>query len=243
MITERHTILSSNLDQTMEIGVYGHFGFSILLFPTITDDPYENETYGMISALSKYITKGKLRVFSVGNVNFQTWLDPFKSNEERSHRHYQYNSFIVEEIVPFIFGHCGGPVPIITCGAAIGAYHAVNTYFRRPDIFYGTIGMSGTYNIEHYTQGFYDSNCYFNSPIHYLPNLTDPYWLSFLQSKHHVYLLTGRGNEEFPENTINLSEVLNNKEISNHLEVWSPEWDHSFNTWNAMLQHILETRL
>jgi len=174
MIKEIHRIKSASLGQTMDIAVYGHYGFSLLLFPTITDDPFENENAGMINALEEHVIKGKLRIFSVGSVNFQSWLNYDIPSNERSERHLQYNNFLLNEAVPFIFTKAEGPSPIITAGAAIGAYHAANTYFRRPDLFYGTIAMSGTFNIEHFTQGYFDSNCYFNSPVHYLPNMTDP---------------------------------------------------------------------
>ena len=243
MITEQHSWLSTNLGQKMDINIYGHFGFVLLLFPTISDSPNENYESGMIDSIAKYIEKGKLRVYSIGNTNFQSWLNPDKANEDKSLRHLEFNNYLIEEVVPFIFTESNGPVPIITTGAALGAYHAANSYFRRPDIFYGTIALSGTYNIEHFTKGYFDSNCYFNSPIHYLPNLHDPYWLSFLQSKHHVYLLSGSGRDEYPQNSQHLSQILSSKGISHFLDIWGNEFDHSFNSWNKMLPFILDNKL
>ena len=51
-------------------------------------------------------------------------------------------------------------------------------------------------SLDNVPKDFFDDNCYFNSPVHYLPNLSDEYWLSFLRSKHHVYLMTGTGENE-----------------------------------------------
>ena len=233
---------SPNLSKEMDIMIYGHYGFTILLFPTITDSALENENNGLIEAISPYIEKGKCKVFCVSGVNFESWLNEELPPAEKSIRHLQYNKFITEEVVPFIFGDCGCAVPIITAGAAIGAYHAANTFFRRPDIFFGVIAMSGTYNIEHYTKGYFDDNCYFNSPIHYIPNLTDYYWLSFLMSKHHIYLVSGSGDGEHSNNTLHLGGILKSKEIPHQVNIWGPEWGHNFKTWNTMLPHFLVSK-
>jgi esterase/lipase superfamily enzyme len=240
MQKEIHSFRSNHLSKNVEIAVYGRYGFAILLFPTFSDDHLENEKFELIESIAGGINKGKFKVFSVPGINFESWLNNDISPKEKSDRHYQYNNFIIEEVVPFIFGECGGPVPIISAGASMGAYHAANTYFRRPDILYGVIAMSGTYNIEHYTKGYFDDNCYFNSPIHYLPNLTDSYWLSFLVNKKHCYILSGSGENEFPDNSNNLANILNSKGIPHQLCIWGTEYDHNWKTWNAMLPHILD---
>jgi esterase/lipase superfamily enzyme len=237
------TIESENLQKEMNIAIYGHYGFAMMLFPSTTDDFLENEENGLIESIKPFINKGKCTVFSLPGVHFESWLDETKSDLEKSERHYQYNQFIVEEVLPFIFGVCGGPIPIITCGAAIGAFHAANHYFRRPDIFYGVVSMCGTFNIEHFSKGFFNDNCYFNSPVHYLPNLTDEYWLSFLKSKHHVYLLTGTGDREQPNNLAHITEILNMKGIPHNAEFWGEEWGHNPKTWSAMLYHLLDTKI
>ena len=226
----------------MEVATYGNYGFALLMFPSFTDSCEEVEEAGLLEALEPFISKGKCKVFSIGGVNFQSWLNMEIPPEERSLRHLQYNNYIIEEAVPFIFGNCGSPVPIITCGSAVGAYHAANSFFRRPDIFYGMISMSGTFNIEHYSHGFYDDNCYFNSPIHYLPNLNDNYWLSFLLSKHHIYIYSGSGENEHPHNSLHLASVLGMKSIPHTIDIWGREWGHNWDTWKAMLRNIFENK-
>jgi esterase/lipase superfamily enzyme len=37
----------------------------------------------------------------------------------------------------------------------------------------GCIAMSGVYELTEYTHGYFDDDVYFNSPMHYIPNLTD----------------------------------------------------------------------
>jgi len=147
---------SKHLGKEVSVAIYGHYGFALLLFPSITDNFLENEESGLIKSLKPYIDKGKFTAFSIGGVNFDSWLNDELSNEEKSKKHFDYNQFIVEEVLPMMFGQCGGPVPIIVCGAALGGYHAANIYFKRPDLFYGVISISATYNIEHITNGFFD---------------------------------------------------------------------------------------
>jgi len=243
MKKETHLWKSPHLNKEMTVNIYGHYGFAIMLFPSFTDKANECEENGMIEAIKPYLDKGKCRIFSLESVNCESWLNDKISSEQKSNRHYEYNNFVTEEVVPFIFNSCGGPVPILTAGAKHGAFHAGNKYFRRPDLFYGVIAMSGTYNLQHYCGDYFDENCYFNSPVHYLPNLHDDYWLSFLKNKHHVHLLSGSGENENPSNTEHLGSVLSHKGIPHEVDIWDNQWGHDWNTWNKMLAHILETRL
>ncbi|MFH1050885.1 MAG: alpha/beta hydrolase-fold protein [bacterium] len=236
-------ISSEILRKDVNLAIYGHYGFALLMFPSKSDDYLENEKNGFLETLKPYIEKGKFTVFSIETVNNESWLNNEISPEEKSQRHYEYNQFIINELLPEIFATCGGPVPVITCGAAIGAYHAANNYFRRPDIFYGVIAMSGIYDIQYFSKDFFDDNCYFNSPLHYLPNLTDEYWLSFLRSKHHVYMLTGTGENENPVHLTQISRILESKSIPHNTDYWGKEWGHNYKSWNAMLHKVLETKL
>jgi esterase/lipase superfamily enzyme len=243
MEKEVKIINSKHLGKETSVASYGRYGLAILLFPATTDKYTEAEENGLIDKLARPIEKGKCKIFTVESVNFESWLDKNKSDKEKSDRLYEYNSYILEEVMPYVFGECGGPVPVITAGAGIGAYHAANTYFRRPDVFYGTIALSGTYNIEHFSNGYFDENCYFNSPVHYLPNLRDNYWLSFLMSRHHVYMLSGSGDGEFPENTAHISSILSEKGVPHYTDFWGKEWGHNWETWNEMFLHLLESKL
>lgn len=234
---------SQHLNKDVSVGIYGHFGFTILLFPAQTDSHKEAEENGMIEALSSVIRIGKCKVFTVPSVNEESWFSQYKSNYDRSRRHFEYNKFIEDEVVPLIYEDCGGPVPILTCGASIGAFHAANTFFRRPDMFWGTIAISGDYNLESMTGGYFDENCYFNSPTHYLPNLNDKYWMSFLLSRHHIYIATGSGENENPDNSRRLSNILNQKGISHTLDLWGTEWNHDWKTWTEMMKYFLLKKL
>jgi len=236
-------IESENLEKDVEIAVYGHFGFTVMLFSTFADNTYENEENGLIESIYPLIKKGKIKLYSVPLSNMDSWYSAAISSSEKSHRHYLYNVFITEELIPMIYDTCGSIVPIITAGASFGAYQAANQYFRRPDLFLGTIAMSGFYNIDCLTNGYFDDNCYFNSPTHYLPNLNDNYWLTFLKSRHHVYLTSGSGNGERPWESTHLANILSSKGIPHLVNILGEEFDHSVDTWKIMLPQLINYKL
>ncbi len=237
-----HRWYSPHLNKDMEIAVYGHYGFALLMFPTAAADFLEYERFGMIESLTPFIDAGKLKAFSVNSINNESWLNDHVPPPDRAIRHQQYNQYIVEEVVPFIRSMTSNETPIVTTGASFGALHAANMLFRRPDVFEGTIAMSGTYDLKSYTKGYYDDNCYFNSPVDYLPNLTDEYYVSRLRAKHHIYILSGQGAWEAPERSLQLASILEAKGIPHVLDLWGHDVPHDWPTWRNMLPHVLATR-
>jgi esterase/lipase superfamily enzyme len=93
-----------------------------------------------------------------------------------------------------------------------------------------------------YTKGFYDEQVYYNSPCHYIPNLTDHYVLEQIRSSNHIHILTGSGAYEAPDAAREFAGVLYNKGINYELSVWGEEWKHDWPTWRAMLPLFIDTR-
>jgi esterase/lipase superfamily enzyme len=129
---------------------------------------------------------------------------------------------------------------IYTCGASFGALHAMNLFLKRPDIINGAISMSGVYDLTEYTDGFWDDQVYFNSPTHYVPNLSDESYLAKIRASHHIHIYTGSGSYEDPEASKRFSAVLYDKGIWNDLDVWGADITHDWPTWRKMLPYILE---
>ena len=242
MNREIHNWWSPSLNKHMDLAVYGHYGFALLMFPTWAADFLEYERFYLIDAISDFINAGKVKVFSVDSISKESWLNDYMHPHDKGVRHQHYNNYIINEVVPFIYNHCRGQLMIVTSGASVGAFHAANMLFRRPDIFDGTIAMSGSYDIKYYTEGYYDDNCYFNSPIDYLPGLNDDYYLPMLRNKRHIYILTGQGSYEAPQRSRDLAAVLQAKGIPHYLDVWGHDMPHDWPTWRKMLPHYLGTR-
>lgn len=242
MNREIHSWYSPRLNKEMQIAVYGHYGFALLMFPSAAADFLEYERFSLIDAIAPFIEAGKLKAFSINSINNESWLNDQMLPEHKAIRHQQYNGYITEEVVPFIRSMTSNETPIITTGVSLGALHCANTFFRRPDLFDGTIAMSGSYDIKAYTKGYYDDNCYFNSPVDYLPNLNDAYLLDLLRSKHHIYILSGQGSYEAPERSVQLGRILEAKGIPHVVDLWGYDQPHDWSTWRAMLPHVLGSR-
>lgn len=231
---------SPRLNKEMEIVAYGHYGFALLMFPSAAADYLEYERFYLIDSIRPYIERGLCKVYSINSINSESWLNSNMRPSAKAKRHQQYNGYITEEVVPFIYNDCGGKkVPIITSGVSLGAYHGANSFFRRPDLFDGTIAMSGTYDLKMYSGKYWDENCYYNSPVHYLPELNDNYWLPMLQSKRHIYFMTGQGPYEHAPSSIQMGHILGSKGIPNYVDVWGKEYRHDWPTWRDMLPNAL----
>lgn len=242
MKRELYSWHSTALGKEMPIATYGDYGFSLLLVPTAAADYLEYERFQLIDSLTPYINSGKVRVFSINSINSESWLNNSMQGEHKAIRHNQFNEYVFNEVIPFIKTKTSVETPVITCGASFGALHSMNLFLKRPDLISGVIAMSGVYDLTEYTKGFYDEQVYFNSPVHYIPNLTDEVFLQPIRSSKHIYILTGSGEYEDPSSSYTLSRILSEKGIPHHLDIWGAEWKHDWPTWRAMLPAYIESK-
>lgn len=230
---------SHALNKEMPVALYGHYGFAVLLVPTAAADYLEYERFQLIQSLEPMINAGKFRVFSIDSINKESWLNYHIEPAHRGIRHNQYNEYIFNEVVPFIRHTTSNETFIYTSGASLGALHAMNLFLKRPDIINGVISMSGVYDLTEYTRGYWDEQVYFNSPVHYIPNLSDPFFLDKIKASHHIHIYTGSGEYEDPDASRTLASVLFDKGIWCNLDIWGTDVRHDWPTWRAMLPYIL----
>jgi esterase/lipase superfamily enzyme len=226
----------------MDVAVYGHYGFALLMLPTAGADFLEYERFHLIPAISRQINEGKVKVFSINSINAESWLNNHMHPRHKSIRHQQFNQYVFNEVIPFIKNFTSWETPVYTCGASLGALHAANLFFRRPDLIDGFIGMSGDYDLSTYTKGYHDQDVYFNSPAQYLPNLGDHYLLSQIRRSRHIHIVTGSGDWENPDASRRLAGILYNKGINYELDIWGHDMPHDWPTWRAMLPYYLDSR-
>jgi len=233
---------SPSLGEDAPIAIYGHYGFALLLVPTAGADYLEYERFQLMDELKPIVEAGKCKVFSVNSVNKQSWLNKQMEGAHKAIRHNQWNNYIFNEVVPFIRNNTSPSTPIIVCGASFGALHSMNLFLKRPDLINGVIAMSGVYNLMEYTDGYYDEQVYYNSPAHYMPQLSDHWYLENIRRSGHIHLFSGEGPYEAPDAAREFAGILYNKGIWYELDIWGPEWKHDWPTWRAALPHYLNTR-
>ncbi|MCB0560189.1 MAG: esterase family protein [Lewinellaceae bacterium] len=242
MKREIHSWHSPSLNKTMEVAVYGHYGTALLLFPTAAADFLEYERFHLIDSISRQINEGKVKVFSVNSINAESWLNQYMQPRHKAIRHQQFNEYIFNEVIPFVKNMTSQETSIIASGASFGALHAANLFFRRPDLINGVIAMSGDYDLSTYTKGYHDEDVYFNSPIQYLPNLNDDYYLPLIKKSGHIHIVTGSGDWEQPDASRRLSALLHAKGIPHELDIWGHDIPHDWPSWRKMLPYYLDSR-
>lgn len=232
---------SPALGKDMPIVTYGHYGFALLMVPTAAADYLEYERFKLIDELAPFIDSGKCKVFSVNSINTESWLNKQMEGSHKAIRQNQFNEYIYNEVVPFIKNATSWDTPIFITGASFGALHSMNLFLKRPDLINGAIAMSGVYDLTEYTDGYYDEQVYYNSPIHYIPNLTDHYVLEQIR-RGKLIIATGQGSYEDPEANRRFSGVLHSKSLPHELDLWGHDVNHDWPTWRKMLPHFLGTR-
>ncbi|MCE1190481.1 MAG: esterase [Ignavibacteria bacterium] len=241
MQRQLHRWWSPALHREMDIAVYGHYGPALLMFPTADEDFLEYERCGVIDAIAPLIDAGKLKVFSITSVFRHSWFDDSLCYAQMAATHRAYNTYVEQEVLQYMYNHCKGRVPVLTTGASLGALLAVNAFLRKPDVYSGTIALSGVYSLEDYADDFFDDTIYFNSPATYLPNLTDDAILTRLRSNKTIIIATGQGKDEEPDMSREFSSILNAKSIPHTLDLWGYDMPHDWPTWHLMYKYFLST--
>jgi len=231
---------SARLEREVKLARWGHFGTPVLLFPTAGGDAEEVERFHLIGAIWPLIEAGRIKVYSCDSVAGRAWIQDGHAPIYRARLQNAFDSFVYREIVPAIRADCGqDSIEVITAGASIGAFNAVASLCRHPDVFRCAIGMSGTYNLEKWLHGQFFEDFYFSSPMHYLPGLKEGPQLDMLRSRF-VLLTYGQGRWEEPNESWRLANLLGAKGIPNRVDPWGPEWDHDWPAWRAMLPVYLD---
>ena len=181
------------LGHDMELKVYGYYGKPVLVFPSQQGRFYDFEDRGMVDAIAGFIEAGQVKLFSVDSLDGQSWANWDAHPADRARRHQDYDRYIVEEVVSFMRKHCGDTKQkFMTTGVSMGAYHAVNFFFRHPDIFDTVIALSGLYQLSMFIGDYMDDNVYFNTPLAYLRNLEDHRYLDQYR-RSRIIIAVGQG--------------------------------------------------
>lgn len=230
---------SSRLQQDVQLVRWGESGTPVLLFPTAGGDAEEIERFKLIHVLEPLLEAGRIKIYSTDSIAGKTWISGDHSGEYRSRVQNLFDAFIYNEVAPAIRADCHSPeIEIITAGASIGAFNAVATVCRHPDVFKLAIAMSGTFDLTKFLAGPPTEDFYFSSPLHYLPELEGPI-LKKLQERL-ILLPTGEGDYENISESWRLAGVLGAKGIPNRVDSWGEQYHHDWETWREMLPKYLD---
>jgi esterase/lipase superfamily enzyme len=231
---------TGRLPEPARVVRWGHFGAPVLLFPTAGGDYEEVERFKLIHVLEPLLAAGRIKVYSIDSVAGKTWLAGSHSSEYCSRVQNLFDAYVYEEIVPLIRRDCASDsLEIIVAGASIGAFNAVASLCRHPDVFRAAIAMSGTYDLSKYLQGRWNQDFYFSSPLHYLPGLADDHPQLQKLRQRLALIPTGEGDYEDPEESWRLARVLGARGVPNRVDLWGRDYRHDWTTWREMLPKYL----
>src|SRR5258708_15469688 len=210
---ERRTTawFSHNLNIEMPLVAYGHAGYPLLMFPTAAADYLEYERFHLVDAIAPFIESGKIRAYSINSVNKYSLLNEQMPAPMKAELLTKFDRYITDEVLPLIRKDAGDDARPLTTGASLGAFLALNTYFKHPDLFRGVIAMSGGYDIKSYMHGHDDDNVYFNNPVDYLSNLNEHRTLGILRQADAIMLMSWQEAYEAPERGRPLSDMLHHQ--------------------------------
>ena len=241
MNIEYHKQWSRHLNQDMEFKIYGHGGKPAVVFPSQGGRFYEYEDFGMVAACQPFIDQGRLQLFTVDSIDNQSWVNWGLPPAERARRHEDYDRYIIEELAAYICERNPKAEKFLVTGCSMGAYHAANFFFRHPDVFDTLIAISGLFQLKMFLGEAMDERIYFNTPLAYLPNLSDPWYIDqYKQSK--IIVCAGQGAWEDPmlADAYSLKQILDQKEIPAWVDIWGPDVNHDWPWWRKMMPYFLE---
>lgn len=244
MHIEEHCWHSPHLDRPMALKVYGHWGQPIMAFPCSRGRYFDYEGFGMIEAIRTFIDNGRVKIFCVDSVDAESWYDFGLAPQQRNDRHQAYERYIVDEVIPFIRDHCCSPrARIMANGCSMGAYHAVNFFLKRPDVFGGAIALSGLYRLDRPEFNLTAADLpavYYNSPLTYLPGLEDAWYMAqFNHSALIVCVGQGAWEEEALQDTRALEALFRGKAIPAWVDYWGWDVNHDWPWWHKQANHFL----
>ncbi|MBO6046146.1 MAG: esterase family protein [Erysipelotrichaceae bacterium] len=247
MKIEYYKEYSEALNRDMEFKVYGHAGRPLLVFPTQDGRFFDFENRHMVDTIADLIEQGRVQLFCCDSMDKEGWSPYYGySYEHRTYIIEQYYLYIVNELVPRIFeiNSNGGDYAdgIYTTGCSMGASHAANFLFRRPDIFKGCIALSGYYDSDLFFDDYHDAITYRNSPIEYINGMSYDHPYVSLYRQCRIVLCCGQGawEDDMIRSTARMQELLNYKDIPAWIDFWGYDVNHDWDWWEIQFPYFVE---
>ena len=236
---------SSYLNREMEFKVYGHGGKPVLFIPCQGGRFFDFENFHMVDYWARWIEEGKCTVYSIDTIDNETFANKGGDCRYRIELHEAWYNYVIEEFVPTIrhmSGERNGYDQMITVfGCSMGAQHAANIFFRRPDLFDQVFAISGVYDSRDAFGDYMDELVYQNSPVDYLSNMPADHPYIQMYNERKIIIVVGQGAWEdvLKASTGWLKHVLEQKGIHATVDFWGYDVDHDWPWWYKMVEHYV----
>ena len=236
---------SGYLNREMEFKVYGHAGRPVLFIPCQAGRFWDFEGFNMDKTWAPWIEAGEVMVFACDSIDNEAWAALGADKRWRIENHEKWFNYITRELVPAI-NHIAGTANgyhqgIMTFGASMGAMHAANLFFRRPDLFNAVFAISGLYDSQWAFGDYMDDLLYQNSPVNYLSNMPNDHYYIDMYNNRKMVIVVGQGawEDDLKASTARLQGVLRNKGIHAQVDFWGFDVDHDWPWWFKMVEYYV----
>ena len=236
---------SHSLGRDMECKIYGHAGRPVLFIPCQDGRFFDFENFKMTDVFAPWIESGQVMVCSIDTIDQETWSNKGGDAYWRIRRHEQWIDYITNEVIPMFRnivneknGWTGEP-GVMVFGASLGATHAVNLYFRRPDLFDRLLALSGIYTASYGFDGYMDEVVYNNSPLDFLPNMANDHPFIEQYNSKKAVICVGQGPWEIPDSTRTLQSILQSKGINVWVDFWGHDCAHDWDWWYKQVPYFM----
>ena len=199
----------------------------------------------MTDVWAPWIESGEVMVFSIDTIDAETWSNKSGDPGWRIWRYEQWINYITDEVVPFMqsmanerngWDGCPG---ILVFGCSLGATHAANLYYRRPDLFDRLLALSGIYTAEYGFDNYMNDLVYANSPVHYLANIAPDHPYIEMYNQQRSVICVGQGPWEIPDSTRQMKHILESKNIHTWVDFWGYDCAHDWDWWYKQVEYFV----
>ena len=222
---------SPALGHDIDMLVFGHGGYPVLVFPTSGGRYYQAKDFGLVDAAYWFINAGKIRLYCIDSVDADSWYNTELPPAERLQNHVRYDQMVSQELVPLMQRECSVP-KVGMAGCSFGGFHALNFAFRHPAQVGYMFSMGAKFDVGNFLGGYHDDTLYYNNPPAYLPAAQD-------DNFYHMGIVLGTAVDDFckPGN-VEMSAILDRKGIQHWLDV-RPYGTHDWPVWRDMFPDYL----
>lgn len=240
--TAYHRWWSPRLRQDIEFQVHGHAGLVLLLFPPAGGRFYDFDHNGLLHSARGFLEQGLVRCVSLDSFDLQSWASADLPTDKRIARADAIDLHITRELIPFLRSELSVDGPFGAAGCSWGGFHAINLVLRHPDLFQQALGMSGLYDLSAVIPDGVCGGAYFHSPLHYLPNLSDPWFLDRIRTAR-VILAAGQAacEQRSADHARRLGDVFQAKGLPVWMDLWGGDVTHDWHWWQRMFPYFLNT--
>jgi esterase/lipase superfamily enzyme len=161
---------------------------------------------------------------------------------DRVRRHEAWYRYVMEEALPWFLDYNGSGLRPLVTGVSMGAYHAGNFFFRRPDVFDSLIALSGIYDCGDIYGGYQDEVVYANSPADFIANMPQDHpWIGYYNAAR-ACICVGQGawEDQLLAGTRRLDGVLKEKGITGvWVDYWGYDVNHDWPWWRRQMRYFL----